>query len=336
MRRGGGWLRCLQWALPGFFLAWSAIGFAQEDSESLDIDYAQIRPLAPESLLLDVAETPSGRLVAVGERGHVVLSDDQGETWRQSNVVPTRSTLTTIAASGERLWAAGHDTTIITSGDNGDTWSRQYFDPDRQQAVMHIEFFDAQHGVAMGAYGLYLVTDDGGQNWVDEPVDPENEYHLNDLVHFADGRRMIAGEAGYSYRSFDDGATWEAMDLPYLGSMWGAEVVDRGCVLFFGLRGHILETCDFGDTWSELNANTMASLSGAAHDQGTTLIVGNSGEIVVREGSGPFTAKAHSSGVDFASVKSLGGGRFVLTGEDGVHFYPEQTGVSESAAEAHD
>src|SRR5690349_8937389 len=45
--------------------------------------------LAAKSLLLDVARAGS-RLVAVGDRGHVLLSDDEGGTWRQV-IVPTRA-----------------------------------------------------------------------------------------------------------------------------------------------------------------------------------------------------------------------------------------------------
>ncbi len=295
---------------------------AQDPDETLDIEYSEHKRLATESLLLDITRTSAGRLVAVGERGHVVISDD-GQSWRQADVVPTRSTLTTVTSADGRLWAAGHDASIITSGDGGVTWTRQYFDPERQQAVMDIRFTDRKNGVAMGSYGLYLVTDDGGENWLDESVDYENEYHLNNLVRFEDGRRMIAGEAGYSYRSFDDGATWEALDLPYLGSMWGAQVIDEQCVLLFGLRGHILETCDFGDTWEELDTGTQTSLSAAARGNGETVLAGNSGVILVRDDSGEFSAYTHSSGVDFASIVPFEDG-YILVGEDGVHHYPEK------------
>lgn len=298
---------------------------AQESEKPLDIDYAAIQPLATESLLLNITEAPEGRLVAVGERGHVVLSDDRGETWRQAKVVPTRSTLTAVTAAAGRLWAAGHDAVIITSGDNGETWSRQYYDPERLQAIMHIRFFDARHGVAMGAYGLYLTSEDGGQTWVDEYVDADNEYHLNDMVLVDDGRRMIAGEAGYSYRSSDGGQTWEPLDMPYQGSMWGAQAVGDGCVLFFGLRGHVLQSCDFGDSWTEVPADTIASLSGSAHVGDTTVLVGNNGTVLTRRGAGPFEVHTHSSGVDFASVLSTGGGQFVLAGEDGTHHFPESS-----------
>jgi len=177
--------------------------------------------------------------------------------------------------------------------------------------------------VAIGSYGLYLRTRDGGQTWQDGKVDEENDYHLNSLVRFDDGRRLIAGEAGYSYRSFDDGETWQAIELPYLGSMWGALIISEECVLFYGLRGHVLESCDFGSSWAELDTGTQASLSGAALQDGTVVLAGNSGTVLVRDDGGPFRTYIHSSGVDFSAVISMGDGNFLLVGEDGVHKYPE-------------
>ena len=305
------------------FLALS-IGAADVAADGhLDVEYAEVQPLAPKSMLLDVTRLGQ-RLVAVGERGHVVYSDD-GREWVQADTVPARSTLTTVFAIGGRLWAAGHDAVIITSGDRGKTWSRQFFDPDRLQAVMDIFFTDEQNGVAMGFYGLYLVTSDGGRTWEESAVDEENEFHLNGMIRFADGRRMIAGEAGYSYRSFDDGETWELLDLPYPGSMWGALRTASGCAVFFGLRGHAMESCDFGDTWTELPTGTGASLTGAAEHQGVVVFAGNSGTVLTWAGR-HFTEHKHSSGVDFAAVLPLGGSLFLLVGEEGGHLFPETGG----------
>lgn len=295
--------------------------------ESLDVTYAETQPLATESILLDVVRH-GNRFVAVGERGHVIYSDD-GETWTQADVVPTRSTLTTVFSNNDRLWAAGHDTVIITSGDGGKSWSLQFFDPERQQAVMDIHFVNAQSGVAMGSYGLYLLTDDGGKTWEDSVVDTENDFHLNHVVRFDDGRQMIAGEAGYSYRSYDDGESWEPLDLPYLGSMWGALITEDDCVLFFGLRGHVMESCDFGDNWQELDTGIEASLSDAVHVDGETMFAGNSGQLLQYSDS-KFDSVIHDSGVDFASILSLGNGQFLLVGEDGVHRFPESSTESEA------
>jgi len=288
---------------------------------SLDIEYAEIMPLAAGSMLLDITRV-GDTFVVVGERGHIVRSKD-GENWEQAEVVPTRSTLTSVVSKGNRLWAAGHDAVILTSGDRGKTWSREFFDPDLQQAVMDIVFTDERNGVAIGSYGLYLTTADGGKTWQQDMVDQDNEYHLNSMLVLGDSRRIIAGEAGYSYRSFDDGKTWEPMNMPYQGSMWGALETEGDCMLFYGLRGHVVESCDFGTSWAELDTGSESSISDAAEHDGLVLLAANSGTILIRDDGGSFTTYHHSSGVDFSAVHSLGDGNFLLVGEDGVHRYPE-------------
>jgi len=289
--------------------------------DTMDIEYAEKMPLATTSMLLDITRA-GNTFVAVGERGHVTLSMD-GTSWTQADVVPTRSTLTTVFSVGERLWAGGHDAVILTSGDEGRTWTRQFYDPERGQAVMDIYFTDKQNGIAVGSYGLFLRTSDGGKNWEEGVVDEESDYHLNGIVYFGDGKWMLAGEAGNSYRSYDDGETWEALDLPYQGSMWGALKVRDDCVLFYGLRGHVMQSCDFGTTWKEVATGTESSISGAAEFDDMVLLAANSGIVLLRNDTSGFRVYRHSSGVDFASAISLEDGSFLLTGEEGVHWYPE-------------
>jgi len=290
--------------------------------DSMDIDYAEKMPLVTKSMLLDITRA-GNTLVAVGERGHVVTSTDGGKTWNQADVVPTRSTLTTVFSVGDRLWAGGHDAVILTSGDKGRNWTRLFFDPERNQAVMDIYFTDEDNGIAVGSYGLYLYTSDGGKTWDEGTVDEESDYHLNALVYFGDGKWMIAGEAGSSYRSYDNGETWEALDLPYQGSMWGGLKTSDDCVLFYGLRGHVMQSCDFGSSWTEIATGSESSISGAAEYDDLVLLAANSGILLIRNDSSGFRVVHHSSGVDFAAAISLGEGSFLLTGEDGVHSYPD-------------
>jgi photosystem II stability/assembly factor-like uncharacterized protein len=287
----------------------------------MDVEYAEKMQLATKSMLLDITRA-GDTLVAVGERGHIVFSLD-GKNWTQAEHVPTRSTLTTVFSIGERLWAAGHDAVILTSGDSGKNWSRLYFEPERNQAAMDIYFTDEDNGVAIGSYGLYLYTADGGQTWNETIVDEESDYHLNSLVDFGGGEWLIAGEAGLSYRSHDYGKTWEGIDLPYQGSMWGSLKTGEGCVLFYGLRGHVQESCDFGSSWAEISTGSESSISGAAGFEELVVLGGNGGIVLVKDDSSGFSIYHHSSGVDFSAVISLGDGNFLLAGEDGVHRYPE-------------
>jgi len=287
----------------------------------VDVEYAEKMPLATESMLLDITRA-GDQFVAVGERGHIVTSSD-GKNWTQAEHVPTRSTLTTVFSIGDRLWAGGHDAVIITSGDKGKNWTRLYYDPERNQAVMDIYFTDNNNGVAIGSYGLYLFTEDGGKTWDENTVDEESDYHLNSLLDFGDGQWLIAGEAGLSYRSYDYGETWEAIDLPYQGSMWGTLKTGAGCALFYGLRGHVLESCDLGSSWDEIPTGSESSISGAAEFEELIVLGANGGIVLIRDDSSGFRVYHHSSGEDFSAVISTGDGNFLLAGEDGVHRYPE-------------
>lgn len=295
---------------------------ADVQPDGIDIEYAEIVPLAAHSLLLDVTRIDQ-RLVAVGERGHVIYSDDQGHSWKQSSEVPTRATLTTIVAVDQRLFAAGHDTVILTSGDRGETWTRQYSDPERQQPIMDLWFADVDAGIAVGAYGLLLTTADGGQTWDDSAVNDEDDAHLNNIVELPDGSLLIAGEAGFSYRSADAGETWQALDIPYEGSLFGADIAGDGCVLLYGLRGHILRSCDQGLSWEELSMASEETLAGGTGYANGVLMVGNTGTILDYQKGGQVAVHSHSSGVDFSSALVLEDGRFILVGEDGTYFYPE-------------
>lgn len=282
---------------------------------------AERLPLAYKSMLLDVVQKPEGGFVAVGERGHVVLSGD-GSEWDQADLVPTRATLTAVTAAGNLLWAGGHDTTIIFSEDGGRTWELQYSDPERQQPILDIYFVDEQNGFALGAYGLMLRTYDGGASWEDHDVSEEG-WHLNSLVDLGGGRMVIAGEAGFSFLSEDGGDTWMPIELPYPGSMFG--VIAAGpCVVVYGLRGNVQQSCDEGQFWEEVATPVNYSLAGGAYHDGVTLLAGNSGQILIRRGNGQFESILHPSGVDFAAVVPLGEGEWLLVGDEGLHTFDGQ------------
>ena len=89
-------------------------------------EYAVASDMASQALLLDVARAGS-RMVAVGEFGHVLLSDDNGESWRQAASVPTRNTLVGVTfIDNQTGYAVGHAATILKTVDGGDNWTLQY------------------------------------------------------------------------------------------------------------------------------------------------------------------------------------------------------------------
>jgi len=160
--RGHGW-RTAAGCLAGLAVA-AALAAEGDDVASADrgpIEQAVIAPLAPHSLLLDVA-TAGDRLVAVGERGHVLYSDDGGRSWTQVPV-PTRATLTGVHFEGaDAGWAVGHDAVILRTLDGGLSWERVQYAPREEfpRVLLDVWFESREHGFAIGAYGYFLG--DGG------------------------------------------------------------------------------------------------------------------------------------------------------------------------------
>jgi photosystem II stability/assembly factor-like uncharacterized protein len=295
---------------------------ARTDPVLLD---AEILPRASRSLLLDVVRTNAG-FFAVGERGHVLVSED-GQAWTQAKV-PTRATLTTIATADGVLWAAGHDGVIVHSTDGGQTWTRRraapwsydIVDPSEGVPVMDLLFTDARNGFAIGAYSLMLVTSDGGVTWTPRSVlgeapaeeapepaaeeevaaaddwtfsdddlmlDAESDPHLNAMARTGSGALVIAGERGAFLRSRDGGQTWESKRLPYEGSMFGVLAWEDDHILVFGLRGNVLESRDLGDSWTEVETGITTSLMGGhALPGGGAVLVGANGAILSRPDAG--------------------------------------------------
>jgi photosystem II stability/assembly factor-like uncharacterized protein len=87
-------------------------------------DYSMLMKKAETSLLLDIASAGE-RLVAVGERGHILSSNDGGANWVQARV-PTSVMLTRVFFASPQLgWAVGHDGNILVSRDGGINWELQ-------------------------------------------------------------------------------------------------------------------------------------------------------------------------------------------------------------------
>ncbi len=287
-------------------------------------------PLAAHSLLIDAAHAGE-RLVAVGERGHVLLSDDDGASWRQV-IAPTRSTLTAVHFSDDRDgWAVGHDAVIIATDDGGETWRRVHYAPEEERPLLDLWFRDNEHGVAVGAYGFYLVTEDGGEHWSPEDALPDQEeadefygdgidYHLNQIRHAAGETLYIAAEAGTILRSSDSGATWDLLPSPYGGSFFGTISVGETSVLLFGLRGHLFRTDDDGESWREIPTGTVAMLNDAIRlSDGSVVIVGLGGTILrSQDGGHSFTLAGRPDRMGISAVLEAKDGSLVLIGDSGA------------------
>lgn len=178
-------------------------------------EYSTESAKASQSLLIDATHAGK-RLVVVGDRGHILFSDDQGRTSTRARV-PTRQLLTAVFfLDDKRGWAVGHDALVLASSDGGATWSKQFEDLPREAPLLDVAFLDARHGFAVGAYGALLETTDGGQHWQDvaERLDNPDQLHLNGIAQVRDAGLFIVGEQGGMFRSADNGQTSPRFKAP--------------------------------------------------------------------------------------------------------------------------
>ena len=284
-----------------------------------DIEWSEMARLAPESLLLDAAQA-DGRIFVVGDRGHILVSEDGGATWVQSRV-PARSMLNAVTAiDGKRAWAVGHDSVIVHTGDGGKTWERQHWAPDAASPLFDVWFENANHGLAVGAYACVLETNDGGKTWEQRDVD-EEERHWYKLVEASDGTLFVAAEFGTVFRSKDKGTTWEALDTPYGGTYFGAATLKDGTLMIFGMSGRIFRSVDGGQSWETITVDRTSGLQvGLQLADGTLIIAGLGGTILVSEDDGKsFRMANRPDRLGIASLIEVGSNGLLLVGEGGIH-----------------
>ena len=304
-----------------------------------------IAPLAPKSLLIDLARA-GPRVFAVGERGHVLYSTDEGKNWTQVQV-PGSANLTAVYFNDTKHgWAVGHAEMILRTNDGGDHWERVHFAPENQQPLLDVVFTDADHGLAVGAYGVIYSSADGGDVWSqvpfepaplanaeDVPTDPEDmeaeidlgfEFHLNAIARGPDKRLYLGAEAGRLFRSDDNGASWRELPSPYDGSFYGILPLDGDALLAFGLRGDLFRSDDGGMNWTAIPTGTVALLnSGVRINADSIVICGMAGVLLVsRDGGHSFTLIQQDDRKAISAVLPASDGQLIVAGEGGVRRLP--------------
>jgi len=296
------------------FTAVPTIALPAEPAPRVLAEAALQTPKAQGAAMLAVTRAGS-RLVAVGERGTVLLSDDDGARWRQAAAVPVQVSLTALRFVDARTgWAVGHLGVILNTVDGGEHWTRQldgvsaaqrivaaaaqstderekrnaarYADEGPDKPFFDVDFADAQRGVAVGAYGLAFATTDGGTTWtplVGRLPNPKS-LHLY-AARWVAGNLVFAGEQGLLIKSTDAGASFTALASPYKGSWFGLVAARSGTIVAYGLRGRVFRSADGGASWQAIDSAVPVAISaGIELAPGTLALLGQTGNVLVGQG----------------------------------------------------
>ncbi len=317
-------------------LPWAATARASETQAP-----AQAAP-GLHGVLLDITRA-GDRLVAVGERGIVLLSDDNGVAWRQVTV-PVGNTLTAVRfIDARRGWAVGHAGVVLHSEDGGEHWALQLSGGEAAQRELDaaraagdearvesakrlvadgadkpwlaVDFRDARHGLVVGAYGLAMATADGGaswQSWMGRLPNPQG-LHLYAVAR--QGTELyLAGEQGLLLRSSDEGGHFEALQAPYDGSFFALQPLSDGRLLLAGLRGSLLAYDPHAARFQSLENPLPISINAALTAAGSTLVINQAGNLLRVNGNGAATPVPVAPGAPLTAATLAGDGALVAVG----------------------
>jgi photosystem II stability/assembly factor-like uncharacterized protein len=244
-------------------------------------EWSLIMPLATESLALAIGQV-GDTFVAVGDRGHVLISEDQGRNWTQKRT-PTRALLTGVWFHDRNLgWVVGHDAIVLRTEDGGETWCRTHFAPELELPLFDVWFADEHNGFAVGAYGYFMRSRDGGLTWRREQLEILEDEGAAGPASGDDAHDDYDDE---SFPGAADDADWDdddwldddvAADLHLNRILRGPD----GAIYLAAEAGKVFRSDDQGLTWVVLDPPYEGSFfAGLAPDDNSLLIFGLRGNM---------------------------------------------------------
>ena len=340
-------------ALVGALIASMPIQAETKFKDPLDFP-AQQRSAIEKRPLMAIAPA-GGHLVAVGSRGVIARSEDDGKTWTQS-AVPVQSDLLAVHfPTAQDGWAVGHDGVILHSGDGGKTWTKQFDgriaadafkkyyaaqadNPEIQASAKHIAqnykagpalpwldvwFEDTQKGFVVGSFGLIAATVDGGKTW--EPwlhrIDNDHVQPLNlNSIRGVGTNLYICAERGIVLKLDRTNQRFQKTSTGYVGSFFGM-VGQADTLLAFGLRGVVYRSGDGGAKWEALKMPAEATVTAGAvsRDTGGFVLVNSAGQLLQADAQGQsFKVVPAAKPMRYTVIVLAKDGSAILSGLAGV------------------
>ena len=317
---------------------------------------ASASPLAAKSLLNGLA-LAGNRIVAVGQRGQIVYSDDRGANWTQAKV-PLSSDLVAVSfPTPQQGWAVGHDGAVLHSADGGQTWEKQLdgrsagkrlLDDFATRAVkgtlgsqdesqkllgearriaaqgaenpfLDVWFADEKNGFIVGAFNLIFSTNDGGRTWTPwfDRTDNPDRLHLYAIRGIGDDI-YVTGEQGLVLKLDRQAGRFRAIATPYKGTYFGVAGT-KDSVVVFGLRGNAFRSADGGANWQQVETGVQDGLTGAAaYGPNGLVLVSQSGNVLLSHDRGEHFALQRQANQTPASAVVAFDNSIVIAGARGV------------------
>jgi len=282
--------------------------------------------------LMDITRT-GHRLVAVGERGLIIYSDDDGRKWTQATV-PLRTTLTAICFSEPKNgWAVGHESVLLHSTDQGTTW-KKVLDGYQINKMMVSAMKKVVAGLRQQLQAAAPADKSALQTRLEDAevnlkgfVETEKEGPIQPLlaITFSTPQEgLLVGAFGIILRTHDGGKSW----IPFLdrinnpmGYHFYGIARTKTRMFIFGEAGGAYRSDDDGNHWQAFEAPYQGSYFGTLGDPEGNLIAGFGlrGNLVISYDNGDhWQLRKLGQGGALTGGARLSSKRFVLVGMAGV------------------
>ena len=236
---------------------------------SIDHGKTWVRKPLGNTSLVDVTVCGNKGFVAVDHYHKVWSADENGGNWQSVPLEKPHTPLAVTCDSKGGWWVVGTNTIIAGSTDAGKTWTTTDLGEDKQ--ITTIQFIDDKQGIALGEFGLTVLTDDGGATWKKGPKIPGDFYPLAAL--FANKNEgWVSGLAGQILHTADGGKTWAKQENTTHATM-NRLLMNSGTPFGVGAGG-VIAHLD-GNSWYDVPYTDAVPvfLGGAASLPGQSAIV---------------------------------------------------------------
>lgn len=204
------------------------------------------------------------RGIAVGAAGEVQTTEDGGKTWKKEKL-PTEIAMLGVHTDAARTIVVGQTgTAFVKSPDGG--WEK--VSTGTEKRLFSVTSNIGGLAVAVGEFGVLLLSEDGGRSWHPLTVDWMQvgteggaEPHLYGAHLAGDGTISVVGEFGLVLRSTDRGRNWSVQNKAS-ASLLAVQIRDNGTGFAVGQDGYALKTTDGGVTWTDVDVGSKAILNG--------------------------------------------------------------------------
>ncbi len=227
--------------------------------------------------------------VSVGAAGRIQRTVDGGKTWatvesgtkRNLRNVAFTDSQNGIAVAGP----AGTGPGMVRTEDGGLTWLPQpcVVDTnicDSASSLVGVSLLPSQVGMAIGANGVVIKTNDGGRSWI-QLKHGLTTATLWSVALIDDNAAVIVGQNGIILRTNDAGAGWKRCESGTQLFLSSVQFLDESQGVILGQAGTILTSTDGGLTWQSERSRTTRDLSAIIFDtSGQGVLTGAPGVVM--------------------------------------------------------